>query len=113
MAEKHVMLKPTHPGPFRRCVRSKPKRPPKGGPVPPGTIRRTLVFDPGDVVELRGADLAAVAGDLGTALLEVEEDEEKPGRWRPVATSEPVDVTPEEVEPPPEEVEPNEPDPEG
>lgn len=52
-----VRLRPGWEGEFGRCVRDRH-----------GQVKKRLVFPPGKAVTLRGADFAAVQGDIGKAL---------------------------------------------
>lgn len=84
-----IMLHPDRAGSFHRCVR---KAPPKGGGK--GEILKTLIFEPGEVVTLKGRELEAVQKDLAKgALVEVEKDDRN--KWRPkqVAKEEEETVT--------------------
>jgi len=53
-----LLLRPGATAPFRRCVRDADKN-----------VIRTLVFEPGKPVILGDADYAAVAADVGKALV--------------------------------------------
>ena len=66
-----IMLRRSAHGPFRRSVRDER-----------GNILYTLEFQPGAPLDLAGADLDAVAGDIGHALVEVGLDEKS--RPRPL-----------------------------
>lgn len=83
-----VMLTPGLVAPFRRCVRNR-----KGKPV------KTLVFEPGEVLTMQGRDLDAVSGDIGAALVEVEETDAK-GRPRFRREQVPEDVLPDQADGP-------------
>lgn len=58
-----VLLNPTWPTAFRRGVRDKD-----------GKLLRTLVFRPGEPQLLEAEDAAAIADDIGKALVEPAED---------------------------------------
>lgn len=84
----HVMLKKTWPGNFRRTVRDAEGQP-----------RRVLEFAPGAPVELTEEEAAAVADDIGPALVPVMLDEKQRPRVLPLreAPADGVERTPVEV----------------
>lgn len=77
-----VMLKKNWPGDFRRTVTGGKKG---------KEYRKTLVFKPGEPVDLSAADLEGVRADIGIALLPVGFDEK--ARPRPITD----DVVPVEI----------------
>lgn len=75
-----VMLRPGLNVPFRRSVRT-----------PKGILRHRLTFEPRKPQELKGADLEAVEGDIGHALIVVTLDQK--GKVRLPKADEQPEVT--------------------
>lgn len=70
----YVKLKGTWVGTFSRSVRG-PAAPVKPGRQPqPGPILKRLTFNPGEPTEVADEDLAAIAADIGNALIPLDLD---------------------------------------
>lgn len=89
--EHRVMLRQSAAGAFRRSVRQRRTK----SPGDQGEIIKTLIFEPGMPVTLNEKEFAAVADDLGHALVEVEMERRPDGGERPrQVTPEPAPMPP-------------------
>lgn len=63
-----LMLRPDHPGQFRRTVQV-------------GSKRRVIVFEKNVPVEVKDAEFTALKPDIGNVLFEIERDEKNRPRF--------------------------------